>query len=439
MMKATVVNLALGANSAVTAEAVDAAVTAAVQATPEQKQATKFALEALIRACPDDPAMRKAIADRLTKVLDSDASHAGKLLMCRQLWFLGAPNASPVLSRMLLDEKQADLVCYAIAQDPGPDGGQLLRDALGKAKDRALVAIINLLGDRRDLKALAAIRGHAGSKDAVCAEAAIAALGKMGVAPAADALIAIRNESAGAGKLAATHTLLVCAEGLLERGETDRARAVYKELAGEGNPPVIQKAAKLGMAAVDQSGWTRLFDGKSFTGWEGNLDLFRIEDGAVVAGSLQKPTPNNEFLCTTKQYGNFELRLQVKLLGKGANAGIQIRSSRVPNHHEVSGYQADMGQKYWGGLYDESRRNKLLALPAPEAMAKVLNEGGWNDYVIRCQGKRVQLWLNGFQTVDYTETDKDIAAAGIIGLQIHGGPPSEAWYRQLVLRPLPKG
>ena len=40
-----------------------------------------------------------------------------------------------------------------------------------------------------------------------------------------------------------------------------------------------------------------LFDGKSFAGWEGNLQAFRIQDGAVVGGQLDKPVPRNEYLC----------------------------------------------------------------------------------------------------------------------------------------------
>ena len=108
----------------------------------------------------------------------------------------------------------------------------------------------------------------------------------------------------------------------------------------------------------------------------------------------------------------------------------------MPDHYEVSGYQADMGQQYWGCLYDESRRNKVLACPDPAKIAEVVRVGGWNDYVIRCEGKRIQLWLNGLQTVDYTEPDDAIPQSGVIGLQIHGGPPSEAWYRNIRIRPL---
>jgi len=168
------------------------------------------------------------------------------------------------------------------------------------------------------------------------------------------------------------------------------------------------------------------------------MDWFRMEDGALVAGSMERTIPRNEFICTTSQYRDFELRLQVRLKGDPAkaNAGIQIRSRRIPDHHEMIGYQADMGQHYWGALYDESRRRKVLAQPEPAQLTRILKPGDWNDYVIRCQGQRIQLWINGFQTVDYTEPDSHIEQTGIIGLQVHSGPPTEAWYRNITLRPL---
>lgn len=183
----------------------------------------------------------------------------------------------------------------------------------------------------------------------------------------------------------------------------------------------------------------RIFDGKSFEGWEGDLKIFRIQDGAIVGGSLAGKVARNEFLCTTKTYGDFELRLKVKLVGgDGANAGIQFRTRRIPNHHEVSGYQADMGQGWWGALYDESRRNKVLQGPDQTKMKDVVKSGEWNDYVIRAEGKRIQLWINGVQTVDYTEEDPLIEATGVIAVQIHGGPPSEAWYKDITIVDLTK-
>lgn len=176
-----------------------------------------------------------------------------------------------------------------------------------------------------------------------------------------------------------------------------------------------------------------MFDGQTFQGWEGDLKIFRIEDGAIVGGSLRDKVARNEFLCTTKTYGDFELRLKVKLVGEGANAGVQFRTKRIPNNHEVSGYQADMGTGWWGALYDESRRNKVLTGPDQATMKAVVKSGEWNDYVIRAEGKHIRLWLNGVQTVDYTEEEPGMDAAGVIAVQIHGGPPSEAWYKDITI------
>jgi hypothetical protein len=186
---------------------------------------------------------------------------------------------------------------------------------------------------------------------------------------------------------------------------------------------------------------TPLFDGKTFQGWDGDLKVFRIEDGAIVGGSLKQPLPRNEFLRTRQQYADFELRLKFKLLGKGVNAGVQIRSQRAskdsPHPNEMIGYQADLGDGYWGCLYDESRRNKVLAGPPKEKLAEIVKPDDWNQYVIRCQGRRIQLWLNGTKTVDYSEPDAKIPQTGLIGLQIHGGPPSEAWYKDITINQLP--
>jgi hypothetical protein len=186
--------------------------------------------------------------------------------------------------------------------------------------------------------------------------------------------------------------------------------------------------------------WKELFDGKTLAGWEGDTkNTWRVEDGAIVGGSLDKTVPRNEFLCTTRTYGDFELKVTFKLLGdrKGANAGVQFRTKRIPKHHEVSGYQADVGQHYWGALYDESRRNKILAAPAKQLIEKVVKHDDWNEYWIRCEGPRIRLWLNGALTVDYTEKDDKIERTGIIGLQIHGGAKARVYYKDIRIEELP--
>jgi len=192
-------------------------------------------------------------------------------------------------------------------------------------------------------------------------------------------------------------------------------------------------------AAVDDATLTfaRLFDGRTFGGWEGDIgSSFRTEDAAIVGGSLHAPIPRNEFLCTTHRYGDFVLRLECKVVG--ANGGVQFRSERVPGSAEVCGYQADMDASgvYWGCLYDESRRGMLVQADSTE-VARVLKRGDWNAYEIRCQGPRIRLFLNGLKTVDYTEADPSIPRSGLIAVQIHSGPPSETWYRNIVIAELP--
>jgi hypothetical protein len=183
-----------------------------------------------------------------------------------------------------------------------------------------------------------------------------------------------------------------------------------------------------------------VFDGKSFEGWEGDIEkMWRIEEGALVGGSLKEKVPHNFFLATEKSYGDFELRLKCKLVGTEGfvNAGIQIRSQRIPNHHEMIGYQADMGEGYWGSLYDESRRNKMLVTADKEVVARALKAGGeWVDYRVRCEGRRIQIWLNGVQTVDYTEDDAAIDQTGKIAVQIHGDGKAEAWYKDITVEEL---
>ena len=208
---------------------------------------------------------------------------------------------------------------------------------------------------------------------------------------------------------------------------------LMSELACTAADPAAQAPA-----AVDEKfEGTSLFDGKSFDGWEGNLDWFRIEEGAIVGGTTAKPIPRNEFLCTKRDYADFELRLQFRVTGEKTNAGIQVRSRRIPNHHEMIGYQADIGPGYVGAIYDESRRKKIMAAPAADLINKAYKPNDWNEYRIRCEGKRVRLWINGTQTVDYVETDAALEQTGLIGLQIHSGPPGEIRYRDVRIAEIP--
>ncbi|MEP3481512.1 MAG: DUF1080 domain-containing protein [Fuerstiella sp.] len=189
-------------------------------------------------------------------------------------------------------------------------------------------------------------------------------------------------------------------------------------------------------AADTKNEFIKLFDGKTFEGWDGDKTVFRIENAAIVGGQLKAKIPHNYFLECDRLFADFELRLQFKLRGKNTNAGVQIRSKRIPDHHEMIGYQADLGQNYWGCLYDESRRRKVLAGPEKRQLEKVLKKEDWNDYRIVCRGPRIQLFINDMKTVDFVETDPEIPLNGRIAVQIHGGPAGEAWYRNIRIREL---
>jgi 3-keto-disaccharide hydrolase len=183
-----------------------------------------------------------------------------------------------------------------------------------------------------------------------------------------------------------------------------------------------------------------LFDGHTFQGWEGDTArTWRIEKGALVGGSLTETVPHNEFLCTSREFKNFDLRLKVKLTGTGfVNGGIQFRSQRLKQPaFEMTGYQADMGEGYWGSLYDESRRNKTLAHTHARVIQQILHPNAWNEYIVRCEARHIRLWLNGVLTVDYTEDEESVPLAGFIGLQIHGGGKAEASYKEIALEELP--
>jgi prenyltransferase beta subunit len=190
----------------------------------------------------------------------------------------------------------------------------------------------------------------------------------------------------------------------------------------DGKPPVLETAA-----------FSPLFNGKDLDGWEGNTALWSARDGMLVGKS---PGLNhNEFLATRQAYGDFIVSLRFRLADGSGNSGVQFRSVRVPGT-EMSGYQADIGENYWGCLYDESRRNRVLAKASGPAVER-LKHDGWNHYVLCAVGDRITLYLNGVPSVVYREATTSIARDGLIAVQIHAGGPMEVEFKDLRIRPLP--
>lgn len=223
----------------------------------------------------------------------------------------------------------------------------------------------------------------------------------------------------------------------LARGESAPAAAPKGK--AKKNAPAPAPVTAAPAPATPVSG-PALFNGTDLAGWDGDPGVWRVRDGVIVGGNPDG-NPRNEFLATTRRHRNFVLRLDYRLVGtKGfVNGGVQFRSVRIAQPaHEMSGYQADIGAGHSGSLYDESRRKKFLARATDEQLKRLEKPGEWNRYEIRCEGPRVQLFLNGEKTVDYTETDPAVAAAdGLIALQIHGNCAAEISFRNLTLDPLP--
>jgi peptide methionine sulfoxide reductase MsrA len=193
----------------------------------------------------------------------------------------------------------------------------------------------------------------------------------------------------------------------------------------------------LGCAAGASEQFQPLFEGENLEEWIIDTPgLWSARNGVITGKS--PGLKYNDFLRTKKQYKNFVLKVTFRMsdpTGK-ANSGIQFRSKAIHASHEVSGYQADIGQQYWGCLYDESRRNKVLVQASPEALAKIRKDG-WNEYVITANGNRITLQLNGATSAEWLEQEAGIEDSGFIALQLHSGPAFEMQFKDLLIRELP--
>lgn len=197
-----------------------------------------------------------------------------------------------------------------------------------------------------------------------------------------------------------------------------------------------------------------LFNGKDFSGWEGQDGLWSIVGGTIVGQTTaENPTKGNTFLIWDGEVKDFDFRCKVKFSGN--NSGVQYRSQVVDAaKHVMAGYQADLHprQDYFGMLYGEklkgrgiiATRGQQVIVPAagkPEVTGKVgdkteLTDDEWNELRIVAVGNRLIHQVNGVTTVDITDNHPNAALSGKLGLQLHAGPPMKVEFRNLLLRKL---
>ena len=184
-------------------------------------------------------------------------------------------------------------------------------------------------------------------------------------------------------------------------------------------------------------GWVSLFDGKTLEGWsqKNGTATYRVEDGAIVGQTT--PDSPNSFLCSKKNYKNFELTFAVKVDNE-LNSGVQIRSQTVDGTPEgrVNGPQVEIESSGENGaesgyLYGEACGGWMT--PEDELIpTKTFKDGEWNDYRVLAEGARIQTWINGKQISDLVDEEKwKTHPEGFIGLQVHGvgdkGPFEVRW------------
>ena len=166
-----------------------------------------------------------------------------------------------------------------------------------------------------------------------------------------------------------------------------------------------------------ESEWKPLFDGKTLNGWSSQVE----GDVKAVDGEIQILTTKNLWLVHEERYEDFELEVETLLPKDGYNSGIGFRIDKG-NGKKPLGYQCEVAEKKTGSVYAIGKgwvlpKNKNDWESFYKAAGDCFKTGEWNKIRIVCQGKRIQIWVNGHQTVDI-EDDK--YSKGGIALQHHG-------------------
>ena len=210
-----------------------------------------------------------------------------------------------------------------------------------------------------------------------------------------------------------------------------------------------------------EEGFERIFNGKDLTDWKGKEGFWSVQDEAITGTTTkEKPTRGNTFcIWTGGKLEDFELKLKFRIAGH--NSGIQFRSKHRGNF-VVAGYQADFDAKngWTGTLYEEKtgrgvlarRGNKVVIHPdgKKETVGKTVDqktllskvkkfEDGWNEYHITAIDNHIVMKINGMVTADVTDNQETRRAmAGILAVQLHGGPPMVVQVKEIWLKKLPK-
>ena len=167
---------------------------------------------------------------QLIDVLKSESPKAEKAITCKRLAIYGSKDAVPELAKLLPDPQLTSWARIALEVIPGPEADAALRDAMGKAKGRTLVGVVNSIGVRGDAKAVDALAGLLSGDDTDVAAAAAVALGKISNAQAVKLLEQSLTAKPESIRSAAAEGLVLCAEKLLTDDKSAEAAALYDKV-----------------------------------------------------------------------------------------------------------------------------------------------------------------------------------------------------------------
>ena len=180
-----------------------------------------------------------------------------------------------------------------------------------------------------------------------------------------------------------------------------------------------------------KEGFRPLFNGKDLEGWDGDPRIWSVRDGVIVGSTEGAPLKHNEFLISRRTFGDFVLRVQVKL--RNHNSGIQFRSEALPEW-VVRGLQADLADNgWWGSIYDEKGTRGVLADGWKGKAEKVVRPADWNDYEVYCDRDYIRLTVNGLVTAELHDSAR---LNGVIAFQVHAGPPMQVYFRNVRIKVL---
>lgn len=210
--------------------------------------------------------------------------------------------------------------------------------------------------------------------------------------------------------------------------------------------PVMRDPQKLVSAKIDfdsppdpsAAGWKPLFNGRDLTGWtqRNGTAKYSVSENSVL-GRTNEGSPNS-FLCTDKDYSDFELTFEVKV-DDALNSGVQIRSRSTEefNKGRVHGPQVEIETGGTAGyVYSEGTGRGWIS--KQQTATDAFKKGQWNRYLVRAVGPRIQTWINGKKIEDLS--DEESFRGGFIALQVHGIPkgkgPYEVRWRDIQIRDL---